>query len=139
MQRSGLLLLDGVANVLLGAMLLTVPMRLATLLGFPNMTGGFFASLLGAVLIGIGAALLLERYQGRGDGLGLTGALIINLCFGLALIGWLLVGGLQLPPRGMLLLWAVALVLILLGGIEFVSLQKSHAPEGRSDRLGEAL
>ena len=58
------------------------------------------------MLIGIGIALLLEQRDktGAGKGLDLTGALVINLCFGLALEGWLITGGLQCPIRGNLVL-----------------------------------
>ncbi len=51
-------------------------------------------------------------------GLGLGGALTINLCFGLVLAGWLLFGGLGLPPQGAIVLWALVLILVGLGGIE---------------------
>ena len=124
MKRSELLLLDGIGNVALGAVLVVAPVRLATWLGLPDVTPGFFASLFGAVLVGIGIALLLERHRRTGDALGLTGALVINSCFGLALVGWLLVGGLQLPVRGALVLWALAVILIVLSVIELV-LQQS--------------
>ena len=129
MGRSELLLLDGIGNVALGAVLLVAPVRLASWLGIPEVTNGFFASLFGAVLIGIGVALLLERRGKAGAALGLLGALVINACFGITLAGWLLVGGLQLPPRGALVLWALALILIGLSVVEFLSQRSPQAPE----------
>ena len=121
-MRKELLLLDGIGNVLLGLLLLVVPTTVATWLGLPA-DGSFYASLFGAVLIGIGIALLLERREEPGvtRGLGRTGALVINLCFGLALLGWLVFGGLQLPPRGNLVLWTLVAILVGLGGVELVS------------------
>jgi len=120
MQRSTLLTLDGLANILLGLLLLAVPVPLAAWLGIPNVSSGFYPSLLGAVLVGIGIALLLERRRSASDakGLGLGGALTINLCFGLVLAGWLLFGSLGLPVHGAIVLWALVLILVGLGGIE---------------------
>ncbi len=120
MQRSTLLTLDGLGNVFLGLLLLSVPLPLAAWLGIPNVSSGFYPSLFGAVLVGTGIALLLERrrYASDAKGLGLGGALTINLCFGLVLAGWLLFGGLGLPLHGAIVLWALVLILVGLGGIE---------------------
>ena len=128
MKRSELLLLDGIGNVVLGVVLLLVPVRLATWLGVPNVTSGFFASLFGAVLVGIGIALLWERRGTGTGGLGLRGALVINACFGLTLAGWLLVGDLPLSPQGSLILWTLALVLVVLSVVELVS---ERSPKSR--------
>jgi len=123
MQRSTLLTLDGLANILLGLLLLAVPGPLAAWLGIPNVSSGFYPSLLGAVLVGIGIALLLERRRSASDakGLGLGGALTINLCFGVVLAGWLLFGGLGLPVHGVIVLWALVLILVGLGGLELMA------------------
>ena len=86
-MRRELLLLDGVGNVVLGLLLLAAPLRVTAWLGLSVSGSAFYATLFGAVLVGIGIALLLERRAKEGvtRGLGLTGALVINLCFGLAL------------------------------------------------------
>ena len=88
---------DGLGNILLGIVLIVFPARLATRLGIANVGSGFYGSLFGAVLVGIGIALLLERAgpDGNTRGLGLVGALIINLCFGVALAGWILFGSIE--------------------------------------------
>ena len=57
MQRSTLLTLDGLGNIVLGLLLLSVPVPLAAWLGIPNVSSGFYPSLFGAVLVGIGIAL----------------------------------------------------------------------------------
>ena len=121
-MRKKLLLLDGIGNVFLGLLLLLAPTTVATWLGLAA-DGSFYANLFGAVLIGIGIALLLERREDPGvtRGLGLTGALVINLCFGFALSGWLVFGGLQLPLRGILVLWTLVAVIVGLSGVELVS------------------
>jgi hypothetical protein len=120
LQRE-LLLFDGVANVALGGLLIAAPLRLAAWLGI-SATNSFFAILFGAVLVGIGFALLLELYGARG--LGLTGALTINFCFGLALGGWLIFGGMNLPVRGQVVLWGLVVILVALSGLELVVEQR---------------
>ena len=121
-MRKALLLLDGFGNVALGLLLLVAPTAVATWLGI-TVGSVFYANLFGGVLVGIGIALLLERSQGTRatKGLGLTGALVINLCFGLVLAGWLLFGGLQLPMRGSLVLWFLVAILVGLSGLELLS------------------
>ena len=129
-MRKELLLLDGFGNVALGLLLLVAPTAVATWLGLA-VGGVFYANLFGAVLIGIGIALLLERGQGTAatKGLGLTGALVINLCFGLVLAGWLLFGGLQLPTRGSLVLWILVAILVGLSGLELLSERSARAKD----------
>ena len=121
-MRDQLLLLDGVGNLLLGVLLLAAPVPLSAWLGL-DPGGSFFASLFGAVLVGIGIALLVERNRGAGvtSGLGLTGALVINFCFGFALAGWLLFGGLEPTGLGRLVLWSLVVILVGLSGIEMAS------------------
>ena len=126
-MRRALLFLDGVGNVLLGLLLLVAPTTVATWLGLPG-GGAFYANLFGAVLVGIGISLLLEQRESTGaaKGLGLTGALVINLCFGLALAGWLIGGGLQLPLRGSVVLWILVAILVGLSGLELLSERSSR-------------
>lgn len=101
-----LLTIDGLVNVVLGLALLAFPTRVPEVLGLPAGGSGFYPSILGAVLLGIGVALFLELRSGSG-GLGLRGAIAINLLGGGVLVGWLL-SGLQLPLRGAIVLWVVA-------------------------------
>jgi hypothetical protein len=56
---------------------------------------------------------------------------LINLCGGLALAGWPLLGGLALEARGALLLWA----LVLLAGISAVELCSLRRGLEREPRL----
>jgi asparagine N-glycosylation enzyme membrane subunit Stt3 len=114
MNRSVLLTIDGIINMTLGVLLILLPAPLVEFLGIP-VVPRFFPNILGGVLIGIGIALFLERgIKGRsGSGLGLDGAIAINLCAGLVLAGWLILGDLSLPMPGQLFLWI--LVILLLG------------------------
>lgn len=126
MKRESILVIDAVVNLLLGSLLLLlVPFpSLSRTLGVPEVDVPFYASILGAVLFGIGIALILESRRRRGEdqlvGLGLGGAVAINLCGGLVLIGWLIFGDLGLPMRGNVFLWSLAVVLVGLSGVEIL-------------------
>jgi hypothetical protein len=54
-------------------------------------------------------------------GLGLLGAVAINLCGAAFVIGWLASGCLAIPVRGQVFLWAVALILIAISSAELYS------------------
>ena len=118
MTESRLLAVDAVANLVLGLLLLSFPGVVVEFLGIPGAESAFYPSLLGAVLIGIGIALLLACFRPDAGGLGLGGAIAINLCGGLALTGWLLLGNIELPTRGYVLLASLALFLVGISAIE---------------------
>lgn len=121
-----LLTVDAVINLGLGILLFAFPTRLVSTLGVPGAEVAFYPSILGAVLFGIGIALLIERHRGS-SGLGLMGAISINLCGGLVLAGWLLFGELPLPARGHVFLWALVAVLVGISGFElFVQTAKER-------------
>ena len=118
-----LLFIDGIVNLLLGVILLFFPAGLLDLLGLPPTNTYFYASILGAVIFGIGVALLLELYgfQKRVRGLGLGGAIAINLCGGGALMVWLVAVPLSVPLLGKVILWIAAAVVLIIGLVELVA------------------
>lgn len=120
MGRATLFAIDAGINLILGVMLMAFPDWLVTLLGVPPAASRFYPSLLGAVLFGIGVALLIERHHGseNGNGLGLYGAVAINLCGGLVLCCWVVSGALSLPLRGVLFLGLSVLLLLGLSMLE---------------------
>ena len=118
MTESRLIAVDAIVNLVLGLLLLTFPGVVVEFLGIPRAESAFYPSLLGAVLIGIGIALLLAYRRPDAGGLGLAGATAINLCGGLALTGWLLLGDFVLPTRGYVLLASLALFLVGISAIE---------------------
>ncbi len=77
----------------------------------------FYPSVLGGVLFGIGIALLVA-YRGGSHGLGLDGAIAINLCGAGVLAAWLLRTPEAFSPRGRMTLWVVAVIVIGIGLIE---------------------
>jgi hypothetical protein len=78
------------------------------------------------VLFGIGIALLLA-WRGKAQGLGLDGAIAINLCGAGVLVGWLLIAPQAIPPRGRITLWAIALLFIGIGLVEIWHRVRSNA------------
>jgi len=91
-SRRILLSIDAFTNLLIGIVLLLIPSGLMDFLGLPPTGTYFYASLLGAVIFGIGLALVLELFAERlhFHGLGLHGAIVINLCGAAVLLAWLL-------------------------------------------------
>ena len=121
-QSKKLLILDGVVNLLLGVLLLCFPWGVASWLGLPEGGSNVYPIILGAVLFGIGAALLLEA---QGDqkgirGLGLEGAIAINFCGAGALAVWLLLVPVDIPLRGYVVLWAISISVLVIGIMELV-------------------
>ena len=131
MKESILLTIDGILNVALGVLLVLFPAPLVEALRIPE-APGFYPNILGGVLVGIGIALFLERGSpGRnGSGLGLNGAIAINLCGALVLSGWLLFGDLALPLRGYVFLWLLVILLVGISAAELIarSLAGDEAP-----------
>jgi len=92
-------------------------------LGLPITTDYFYPNILGSIFIGITVALYIEvRRTDRRvtTGLGLLGAITINLCGGCMLLFWLLSGNLEIPLRGKIFLWILDALLIVLSGIEWL-------------------
>jgi hypothetical protein len=122
MKGEKVLLVDLAINLILGVVLLVFSRRVIQLLGVPMSEHSFYPNILGAVLLGIGIALLVEYFRSPGGivGLGLGGAIAINLCGGFVLAAWLVSGKLHIPFRGLVLLWALVFLLIFISGAELL-------------------
>lgn len=112
-------LVDAMINLSLGVLLIIFPRSLVAAIGIPAAAPAFYPSILGAVLFGIGIALLIDRKNGVGLGLG--GAICINLCAGTVLGIWLVFGNLQLPFRGFVLLWGLVAILVGISMLEILA------------------
>lgn len=132
MPISKLLKIDAAVNFILGILLLLLipfPEQVPQLLGVPKIEQLFYPSIMGGVLIGVGIALLIESCREEDQqlvGLGLGGAVAINLSGGTVLIGWLIFGNLALPIRGFIFLWLIAIFLVLISGIELLLHKMKH-------------
>lgn len=120
MQHTTLIKADAAINLILGILLMAFPAKLVKVLGIPMADLSFYPAILGGILFGIGLALLVECYRrtNRFIGLGLAGAVLINLCGGFVLAFWLLWGQLNLPVRGLIFLWTLVVLLIGLSLLE---------------------
>jgi hypothetical protein len=122
------LLIDASINFILAVLLLAYSPRLVEMLGVPPSENSFYPNILGAVFFGITIALIIEAYR-KGDksvGLGLAGAVSINLCGGIVLLFWLLFGNLNLPLKGLIFLWILDALLLVVSSVELILNQKDH-------------
>ena len=128
LKESTLLAIDALIDFALGLLLIVFPRGVLSFLGVPRPDSAFYPSILGGVLVGIGIALWLERDgdRRRTRGLGLHGAIAVNLCGALVLTGWLLLGNLRLPPRGAALLWGIAVLVLGVGIVEIVQVRRAR-------------
>jgi hypothetical protein len=124
-----LLTIDAFVNLFLGAVLLSFPAGVLGFLGLPPTNTYFYATILGGVIFGIGGALCMELWGAtRGvRGLGLGGAIVINICGAGVLLAWLIPGGMDLPLRGQVLLWGVAVVVLGIGIAEIAAGAWKHS------------
>lgn len=121
--RNILLLIDGIINLVLGILLLLYPFGIASILGLPLTNSNFYPSILGAVIFGIGIALIIERFAKPHAirGLGLAGAIVINFCGAGVLLIWLLIARFDIPLRGYIILWSIAVIVLLVGLVETIN------------------
>jgi hypothetical protein len=116
-----LLLIDSSVNTVIGLFLLSFPLKSGDILGLPKSDDNFYPVILGAVLLGIGIALFVEvKYYDNGRrGLGLDGAIIINILASIVLIIILLSGALNISLLGLIILWFVGISVFLIGVVEY--------------------
>ena len=122
-KHKNLLVIDGIVNLALGVLLLLFPLGIAEFLGVPIPDRNFYPTILGGVIFGIGIALLIERYGFDKNirGLGLGGAIAINICGSLVLLTWLIFAPPAIPLRGSIILWAIGILVLGIGLIELVA------------------
>ena len=124
-----ILFVDAIINFVLGVLLLIFSPAIASWLGVPLSSTSFYPNILGAIFIGITIALLID-VKGKKDngnmGLGLLGAISINLCGGTILALWLILGDLELPVRGFTILWIIVFILIIVSVTELIYIVHSE-------------
>jgi hypothetical protein len=109
-------------NLALGLLLVFLPRGFAKAVGIPIPAIPFYPIILGGVLVGIGVALFLQCFWGRSrvTGLGLEGAIAINLCGAGALVALLVGGDLNLPIRGYAFLWFIVVLVLAIAVVELL-------------------
>jgi hypothetical protein len=124
MVKKTVLLIDASVNLLLGILLLAFSPFIINFLGIPSSDNYFYPNILGGVFVGITVALIIEAFRnnlsGNSAGLGLTGAISINLCGGIVLLVWLLSGNLHIPLKGLIILWTLDIILLLISSAELI-------------------
>ena len=118
-----ILIVDAVINFVLGLLLLLFSPAIVSFLGVPPSSTSFYPNILGAILIGITIALIIsatETKSRRTTGLGLIGAISINLCGGTTLALWLIFGRLHLPMKGYAFLWVLVVILVVVSLVELL-------------------
>jgi len=113
-----LLLVEIALKGLSGALLLLFPRSLARVLGLPPVGETFWPRLLGALLVSLAIATLLEVQLASKTGIGLAGLVAVNLTGVLALVGLLIMGRAGGTRRGRAFLVLVIAGLIVLSLFE---------------------
>lgn len=117
-----LILIDALINFFLGIILLIYSRPVIDFFGIPFSENRFYPNILGAVLFGIGIALIVEyRNTGELKGLGLVGAISINLSGGIVLLLWLIFGNLYIPYQGKIILWVLDFILVGISSLELIA------------------
>jgi hypothetical protein len=122
MKKQVTLIIDAVINAVLGVLLLLFPF-ISDFLVVPDSNTNFYPTILGGVLTGIAIALMIEalrKEKGTYTGLGLVGAVCINICGGIVLTFWLLSGTLVIPLHGKTFLWVLAVMLVVVSSVEII-------------------
>jgi hypothetical protein len=101
----------------IGLLLVFLPITTARMAGFPHGNTAFWPRLFGSALLGIAGAFAVEGYIAGGaieaKGLGLGGAVIINLTAILSLFGTLIFSAVA-TRRGKVVIWLMILLLLFL-------------------------
>ena len=113
------MIIDAIINYALGILCILYPYA-AESIGVPIVENSFYPAVLGAVLFGIGIALTIECFRKPQGivGLGVGGAVAINLSGAVMLILWLIFGELNIPLRGHFFLWSLAIILLVISSVE---------------------
>lgn len=110
--------IDLAARLGAGLLLVVLPKPLISLLGLPKVPETFWPRMTGILLLAIACGTAIEvRFPGKG-GPSLGGLVALNLAAAFALATALVVGQLDIPRRGRLLVWLAALCSAILGLVQ---------------------
>ena len=100
-----------------GILLFIIPKITIRILGLPGTDQFFYPRLLGAALLGIGIAIIIERTAPNSIGLGAGGGVAIDLFAATTLALQLIAGRTGMAVRGRTVLWILVLGLAFMGFI----------------------
>ena len=113
-----ILWLDVILKLACGVPLVLMPQASFKAAGLPAAGSALAVRMLGAAMVGIASAILLQGMVHRTTGLGPGGAFLVNLT-GAIVLGLMLVSGkTELPWRARLLLWLLLAAMALLAALE---------------------
>ncbi len=102
----------------------------------PTPAGPFYSTVLGAVLAGLGLALVMQQLLDRRiESRGIEIPIVVNFAGAGGLIGVLVAGHLDIPIHGLIFLWIVAAIVLAIGVAEIV-LHFSQIQERRQRSSG---
>ena len=113
-----LLWLEILLKLAAGTALMLLPLATIKVLGLAPSPTGFWPRVVGALLIGISAALFVEGAWEGSRGLGLAGLIIINLLSAAVVALAALFGGGAPTRRGSFVLWVLVVLLFVLALFE---------------------
>ena len=116
-----LLWIETLLKLVPGLLLALAPLTTLRILGLPRPDTGFWPRLTGALLVGIAGALFIEGTH-SGHGLGLAGAIIINLSGATVLATLLALDRGPASTRGRAVVWALTCTLVILSVFEIATL-----------------
>ena len=126
------LAIDASINLLLGLILVLAPAGTIRILGLPDAGTCFYTTVLGSVLVGIGIALLLSLKSLAG--LGLLGAIAINLCGAVAVAVWLVLTPSRVSDHGRVVLWSLVVAVLGIAIAELLARPWRQSGTGESQR-----
>ncbi len=113
-----LLWIETVLKLSGGLALSLAPLLVIKALGLPPSQSTFWPRLLGAILIGLGAATLLQGASSDARALGLAGCIVINLTSAAMITVLAVLGAASATRRGTAVLWTLVVVLVVLSLFE---------------------
>ena len=113
-----LLLAEVILKGSAGIILALGPGHASAMLGMPATGNGFWPRMVGALLLGLTAALLFQGFVPSVRMITPAGLIAINLCGAVMPVSLLVLGKASSTRRGNVLLWVITLNLILLSLFE---------------------
>ena len=117
-----LLWIEIVSKLAIGGLLIVSPTLLIKVLGLPRSSSAFWPRLVGALLVGMAAAMFMDISLRLGHGMSLGGSFVINVALALALLADLISRNDMKPWRGRMVKWIALATLSTLAFVEIAHL-----------------